>query len=246
MKEFRGALPALPLALLAGCFGTCGACSDNTPSTNVRTSGVRAELTIVAEDRGMGEASARLRVGGALSNTFLDLAGGDRVDVEVAGRTTALLPRRGVIEPPAYAAKVAGLAAGAVVAFKLTRPADTSALGSTVTLPEPIALITPKPSEPVSSKAPVVATWKAVPGSDVRWTAQGTCIDEGSGTVIDDVGRVEVPLPAARRFDAGSAPPCDVTLVFERWATGSLDPAFGEGGSVLAVQRRTRVVRWSP
>src|SRR6187549_863202 len=78
----RWALLTLPLAALA--------CTETVESSDIRTSGVYPEFRVVADGSGTSEASARLKVGGNDSNTFLDLQAGDRIEVSANGETRVL------------------------------------------------------------------------------------------------------------------------------------------------------------
>src|SRR3569832_2813747 len=70
------------LALPALC-----ACTESVESTDVRTTGVYPEFQIVADGSGTTNASARLKVGGNDSNTFLDLQGSDVLEVSAKRQT---------------------------------------------------------------------------------------------------------------------------------------------------------------
>src|SRR6187399_1447419 len=66
------------------------ACTETVESTDVRTSGVYPEFRVVADGSGSSQVSARLKVGGNDSNTFLDLKDDDRIEVTVGEETRRL------------------------------------------------------------------------------------------------------------------------------------------------------------
>jgi hypothetical protein len=114
-------------------------------------------------------------------------------------------------------------------------------------MPSSFGFASPRVGEAFDSAHPkVVVTWSP-PGSDpLEWSLRGACIDENSGVQAVDTGRVEATLVAARDRDGGVTGPCDVTVHLSRTRTGKLDPAFGEGGSITAIQERDRLIRFTP
>lgn len=234
------------VAIVPGCCGLCGMCSDSTKSSNVRTSGVRAEMRLHSGEGGPTEVSARLRVGGPLSNTFLTVTDGDELTAENGMDKVALVGVRSMIVAPSNEGILPTDSGGRTVTVKFMRPRDTSAPGSTVTMPNGFRVTTPLEGELFGKAHPVVVTWSPTGSDPMDWSFRGACIEDKAGTETVDKGRVEVMLTGARTADGGLATTCNVTIHLSRTRTGVLDPAFGEGGSIVATQDRDRSIRFTP
>ena len=234
-------------ALVPGCCGMCGMCSDSTKSSNVRTSGVNAEMTVRSGESGPTRISVRVRVGGTFSNTFLSIADGDALTAENGTDTVSLVGVTGLIAPPSNEGTLPTDSGGRTITVKFVRPHDVSAIASTVVMPTGFGLVSPRVGELFDSAHPrVVITWSPPSSDPLEWSLHGGCIDEKSGTEAVDTGRVEVTLTAARDRDGGVSGPCDVLVHLVRNRTGKLDPAFGEGGSIIATQERERTIHFTP
>lgn len=222
-------------------------CSDSTKSSNVRTSGVNAQMTVISGESGPTQVSVRVRVGGTFSNTFLTLADGDALTADNGTDTVSLAPVTGLIHAPSNDGVLPTDSGGRLITVKFVRPHDTSALASTVVMPLGFAFASPRVGEAFDSAHPkVVVLWSPPVSDPIEWSFRGGCIDDKSGTEAVDTGRLEATLVAARDRDGGLSGPCDVTIHLARSRTGKLDPAYGEGGVISAVQERDRVIRFTP
>jgi len=222
-------------------------CSDSTKSSNVRTSGVHAEMTVRAAEAGPTQVSVRVRVGGMLSNTFLMLADGDELTAENGVDKVLLGATRGLIATPSNEGTLPGDSGGRTIAVKFTRPHDVSALGSSVVMPLGLRLATPRVGEDFDPAHPkMTITWSPTSSDAIDWFVRGPCVEGYSDRLAVDTGRIDVTLVAARDADGGLAPPCTVNIHLARQRTGTLDPAFGEGGSVVAMQERDQRVTFTP
>ena len=235
------------VALIPGCCGMCGMCSDSTKSSNVRTSGVNAQMTVVSGESGPTQVSVRVRVGGTFSNTFLTIADGDALTADNGTDTVTLASVRGLIAPPSNDGALPTDSGGRTITVKFVRPHDVSAIASTVVMPAGLAFASPRVGERFDSAHPkVVVTWSPPSSDPLEWSLRGGCVDDKSGLEAVDTGRVEVTLTAAHDADGGRLGPCDVTVRLARTRSGKLDPAFGEGGSFVATQERDRIIHFTP
>jgi hypothetical protein len=235
------------VALIPGCCGMCGMCSDSTKSSNVRTSGVNAQMTVHSGESGPTEVSVRVRVGGTFSNTFLTITDGDAIVADNGTDKVSLVGTKGLIAVPSNEGTLPTDSSGRIITVKLVRPHDTSALASTVTMPHGFGFGSPRVGESFDSAHPrIVVTWSPTSSEPVEWSLRGGCINDQSGTDAMDTGRLEATLVAARDADGGIMGPCDVVIHLSRTRTGTLDPAFGEGGSIVAIQDRERTIHFTP
>src|SRR5512136_236062 len=76
------------------------ACGEKVDSTDVRTTGIYAEMGALAEGNGQTMATVDLRVGGAGSNTHLNLKGNDEL---VASAATGQSQKMSKVKPTVLA-----------------------------------------------------------------------------------------------------------------------------------------------
>jgi hypothetical protein len=101
-------LGAVSLVLFTGL---AAGCRQEVESTDVRTSGVYPVIDVLAEGTGSSRVQVKLKVGGPVSNTFLELTGDDRLTA-TGGGVTRDLDSSGTVS---YAATFATEAAGPFV-----------------------------------------------------------------------------------------------------------------------------------
>jgi hypothetical protein len=216
------------LSLAAGC--------ESTDSTNIKTSGIYADMKVVANDSGSATVAIELKVGGASSLTFLRLGAGDELSVargqEVMGTTES-----SILEVYTYRATFANAQANDAFVVDFERAEDVSALGSTATLPPGFDIVNPGPNDTISRADALTVTWDPiVTGGEVSLTVGGDCVG---------VTEFEVPDTGSHTFNVGDLDvvgqeqaSCQGTLTIRRKASGSVSPTFGEGGVFTATQER--------
>jgi hypothetical protein len=208
------------------------ACTESVESSDIRTSGVYPEFRVVADGSGTSEASARLKVGGNDSNTFLDLRDGDRIEVSAGGETRVL----NIENDHRYSTRFPIDAAGTEFVFAFIRSdQDESAPSSVVSLPEPFALAMAATEASRVSAAVGYLHWDVA--GDCVWSEEGETPDDGSHSL----GAEEVHAPASDETES-----CSVQLTARRGFSGTLDPAFTEGGENVAYQARAHLFTSTP
>lgn len=229
----RCALFVLPLALFA--------CTETVESSDVRTSGIYPEFRVVADGSGNSEASARLKVGGNDSNTFLDLESEDRLEVTVAGETLRLEETGS----HRYTASFPVDAAGTEFSFAFLRgDDDDGAAHSVVTLPAPFELA--MTSTEASRATDVVGfSWTPADSGQMHWDLDGDCVWTEEGVTPDD-GTHSLSLEDVRALGSAQTDSCSVLLTAMRSRSGSIDPAFTEGGENVAYQARAQLFTSTP
>lgn len=223
----------LPLAALA--------CTETVESSDVRTSGVFPEFRAVADGTGSTQVSARLKVGGNDSNTYLELQDGDRIEVSANGETRTL----NETDTHSYTARFDVDASGTEFVFAFLRSEqDESAPRSIVTLPEPFSLQMTA-SEVSRASGQVGFSWDPPASGSLHWDLAGDCVWADQGDTADDgshsLGADDVRSPTT---DADKT--CDVQLTVQRGLGGSIDPAFTEGGENRAYQERVQSFTSTP
>jgi len=132
------------------------------------------------------------------------------------------------------------------VAFE--REVDESAPDSHAALPAPFELDAPRSA---SRKGELVIAWTNEGRPDpMSWDLQGECVEPASGDLPDDEGTLTLaPDTIRQRAEMGGTPvpdECTVTLHVRRRRTGTVDPAFEEGGSFAAEQSRSAMFTSTP
>lgn len=121
----------------------------------------------------------------------------------------------------------------------LARPADTSAPHSYVTLPDPFTLTMPTTA---SRAAPLTITWS--PGGSDQISIDVTGCASAHLGPLPDTGTATVPAGAVVADPTNAT--CDLAFDVSRTRTGTLDRAYGQGGSIVAIQRRTATITSTP
>jgi hypothetical protein len=225
----------LPVALLA--LG----CTETVESTDIRTTGVYPEIEVAANGSGTSKVTVRLKVGGDNSDTFLDLKGDDTLEVTV-GDDTKTMDQSG----NEYIASFPTDAGGTEFSIAFLRGEDDDdAPSSVVTLPEPFDLSL---GVTTASRADddVEYMWDPPGDGDIYWQLSGECIDVKSGDTPDDGSHSIAAGQIEPKFEDDKDKDCTANLALERSLAGTIDPAFTEGGSIVAKQVRSDTFTSTP
>jgi hypothetical protein len=208
-------------------------CTQEVESTDVRTSGVFPEIQVTATGSGSSRVEVRLKVGGRASNTFLDLQGPDTLEASAAGLTKTLDSS----SLHGYGATFPTEAAGTFVITFRRGSADVSAPSSTVTLPAPFG-VTLSGTEFSRATQDVGVTWTPPGSGNMALGLNGSCIRHLSEDTPDD-GSATISRDRITPEEGQSQQNCTVNLSLTRSQSGEVDPAFTEGGTIVARQSRT-------
>lgn len=229
----RWTLLLLPLTALA--------CTETVESSDVRTSGVFPEFRAVADGSGSTRVSARLKVGGDDSNTYLELQDGDRIEVSAGGVTRTLSET----DSHSYTATFDLDEPGTEFVFAFLRSEqDENAPRSAVTLPEPFSLQMTTP-EVSRATGQVGFSWDPPASGNLHWDVAGDCVWSDQGDTADD-GSHNLATDDVRAPTSDAAETCPVQLTVQRGRAGSIDPAFTEGGETVAYQERVQSFTSTP
>jgi hypothetical protein len=230
------------VSLLSLSASLAAGCRQEVESTDIRTSGVYPVVDVLAEGTGSSHVSVKLKVGGPVSNTYLDLTGDDTLSATANGETRTLDSSGSV----SYAATFATEASLEYTIAFLRGQADTNAPATTVTLPAPFT-ITLEPREISRATADLTFTWSTSgpSGGNLEESVSGSCIDTILETIPDD-GSATISRDQLHVRDGQSGDSCTVTVTLARVQTGQVDPAFTEGGNVQARQVRAATFTSTP
>lgn len=228
----RRLTPALLVLLSVGCSAT-------TSSRNIRTAGLVALVDVTAHDDQHSVVSTALVIGGASSNTYVVLEGGDRLYAESNGDKREM----NATSSGEYEAKFDRADGEFIVS--LTRDVDAAAPKSSGTLPPPFQITSEFGDQPLSRKNDAVTfTWTpGNSGADVEIEIEGDCIHSEHYKVGGDPGSFTIEAHKIEAWKSDKKKTCNVTVEISHLARGSTDPAFDSDSRFeLRQVRKTRFV----
>jgi hypothetical protein len=215
---------SLILPVVVGCA--------QTPSDDLLTHGITAEITAQADGDGTTTVGATFYVGNPIDLNFVQIDGSDQLFAIFNG-TKQTMSQTELGNIVSYSTSFDDDDEGDQFTVDLQRGEDVSAPDSVATLPTPFTLA--QPPTMASRAADLTLTWTTSDSPDpITWTASGGCINTASGTVDD--GASSLTIAANTFIQAGSAEPtsCTITIALDRQEAGTLDPAYG-GGTITGV-----------
>ncbi|MGB5208923.1 MAG: hypothetical protein WBP60_00240 [Gammaproteobacteria bacterium] len=257
LRRFIGAVALVPAVVLAAVLAAalavtlvgCGA----TDSSNVKSGGIRANLTVEARGDGTSNVIAEFTVGsGGLVATYLELKSGDSASAIADGVNKVLRKDTNLLGGISYENTFATDAAETLFTVSLTRADDTSAPNSTVRMPQAFEITAPDAEQRFGIDQNLPVIWapsgysssmefgftarcpRGAPVStriSIRTSADTGSFSPGIRSIIGD---------AADNLSPGSQ--CTLEMEVIRSRSGNLDPNYGEGGSIKARQIRKRSV----
>lgn len=225
--------------MLACVLGLVG-CEESVESTDVRTSGIYPEIAVTANGSGSSQVRVRLKVGGSNSNTFLDLKGGDELQVSVGNETKVL----DETSDETYTATFPVDDEGTEFIVSFFRDEDESAPYSTVVMPAPFdfSIATTEASR---ADDDVELEWDPTTNGELDLELSGDCIQRDTDEIPDD-GAHTLAAGSIETFESDAEETCTVDVTLERARRGDIDPAFTEGGRIEAIQRRAETFTSTP
>lgn len=215
------------------------ACSATTSSRNIRTGGLVALVDVTARDDQQSVVSTQLVIGGASSNTYVVLEGGDRLYAETNGDKREM----NATSDGEYEAKFSRAEGEFVVS--LNRDVDTAAPKSSGTLPAPFQITSDFGDAPLSRrKDKVELTWTpGGSGADVTVKIEGDCIHSQEYKVGGDPGNFTIERKTIEAWKSDVKKACNVDVEIIHLTRGTTDAAFDSDSRFeLRQVRRTRFV----
>jgi len=229
----RTLLPCLFLVSAAAC--------TDLQSSDLKTAGMSATMSVTGDGTGATSVTAQFNVDNN-GTDFVNLSSGDSA-AATAGSQTRPMSESNALGDISYQASFTGLdAAGTEYIIALNRTSDVSAPSSTVTMPSPFNITAPTSSSTFSrATGDIVVTYDTPGSSDsMSWTVSGTCVNGASGVVSGDTGMFTIAhgnlvLPGG----GASSGTCQATVTLTRSRSGTIDPHYGSGGSIIAQHVRS-------
>ena len=218
-------------------------------SSDVRTSGVLPIIEVTANGDGKTLVYTSLRVGGPLSNTFLDLSEGDRLEVKSDDEQSVMTRNVSWTNVIHYTAELNGDDEDKSIEVAWLRADGDDAPSSALTLPAPFNITRPASGEwIVGSTDDLIIAWDNAGKNDqLTLSLSGPCID-GYSKVVDDTGIHTIPAGTLTYSGDEEADTTDCTteVTLERKRFGEVDPAFAANGAASAYVRRKASIGYSP
>jgi hypothetical protein len=226
-------------AIVAGSSGC-----TSIQSSDLKTAGMTATMTVAADGTGSTKATVALNVDNNPTD-FVSLSSGDSLTATAGGSASRSLSQDTVLGEIDYVASFSGEGGtGTPYLVAFNRSTETSAPVSECTLPEPFEIVQPAPGASFSRSASDLTIAYAPAGSAdaMSYSVQGSCVSQVSGqTVAGDPGVIVIPkgtLVAASSGQGGAqSGACQVSITVVRQRQGTLDPHFA-GGTIVGEQVR--------
>lgn len=225
----------IPITILISVLFFISACTEDVDSEDIHTSGMYAKMEINASDIDASHIKVTLLVGGENSNTYVNLTAGDEIIATLNDSTSQTLTKQKsggeITYQTTFSETDAGNAAKYDISF--SRPNETDAPNSTVTLPANITQMALDKTEFSRLDDSVTLTWDGLNNSKkLTVKINGTCIKEKIDTVTDN-GLYTLNAGSLSNLNQ-NAQNCAIDFTLSRSASGQLDSNFGEGGEISA------------
>lgn len=222
------------LLALAGC--------ETIDSADVATSGIHAHMTVTADGTGRTRVRTELRTGGAGSNTYLELAPGDRLYAFADTTEAAMRERTDPLSRIWYEAAFDTDRDGLTFRVEFARADHDDADESLVRLPPPFELTGPDSGTAYHfEEDPLPITWDGPSDDALDLEVRGLCIRPFTRTLPSDTGRHLLPPGTLTPRPEWSGDACTLELTLTRRREGALDPGF-HSGRIVGQQVRTQKV----
>jgi hypothetical protein len=228
------------LILVAG-LALVGTACEKVESEDVNTSGIYANIQVVANGDGQSQVIATLKVGGDTSNVFIDMSGDDKLEATSGEENKELAKDNEVGNIVRYKASFDGDEEDKDFKVAFIRTVDDGAPESTVTLPAPFGITSPDADTSFSRENDdLVIEWENAGTEDaMHISANGDCVKLYTKAIDGDPGTHTIEKTVIDPKDEQETVNCPVTVTITRTRGGTLDTAYGEGGVISGQVVRT-------
>ncbi len=237
-------LTPIPLLLGSSLLLLLSGCDSKSDSQDIKTSGMRADFKVIADGSGSSDIDARIFVGsGGLNSTLVNLEGGDNLTAEHDGVTKTLNEQHGTFGNIRYTESF-NSDQGAFI-ISLNRSGGVSAPNSTVTLPTAFDIDTPAQDAQIPFSSDIDLSWSPSGfASELEVSFEYDCQPGSNGIGrfgLQDLGAASLSaatISSSLNSALQSGSNCTVNLIMNRVNNGTVDAAFGEGGTIVGMQQR--------
>ncbi len=237
---------------LVACLLAISACSV-TESDNIKSKGIEAKFAVKARGNGQTTVTGELKTGSGPLATDLDLHNGDQLTVTAQGISKTMQAEKNLFKGITYVAEFNFDTGGPEFVIALNRPDDISAPNSRVTLPEALEFTLPADNTRVGFDTDLDISWQPEGLSDsvdIVFTTLCPSANGGNNThtekrTVPDTGAFSLSTDIIVGTAASQAffnQNCTSKIQLSRENRGDLDPNYGGGGKITALQSRSRTV----
>ena len=225
-------LPIGTLLLGLGC--------NSVDSDGVFTSALYASIVATADGDGATRVETTLYLERPSSLNYIELEGGDVLMAYGPAAESKQMRESQFLGITSYAATFEAEDSGSEFIVELSRIVDDSAPDSRVTLPTAFDVVTADGTTYSRADDDIAIDWAPFDsGDDLDFNVSGSCIEPFGGAVEGDPGTLTIlATELVKREAATTADSCEATVTLSRGRAGTVDPAYGHGGSAFAYQRR--------
>lgn len=219
----------LALVILAAGCGT-------TDSGNLLTRGMSAIMDVKADET-QTTVTAELFSGTPDQLIFVKLTDGDELQAFRGPQMETMIETQ-IATIVGYSAIFSGNDDTQPFTINFVRTVDAGAPTSMATLPPAFTM---DPVPPSQSRAQSMSfSWSPATTDPMSYKIEGSCIQTSQNMVPPNTTAVIIPANGIQKMQGTNIPDtCMATITVTRDGSGSLDPAFGKGGSMTAEQVRT-------
>ena len=209
---------------------------SNTDSNNINSPGIYADFD-VKSDGSISNVVAQLKVGGALSNTVLELSGGDQLIAYNGSASVVMTKDSSLFGDIDYRASFLGDVGGTQYTITFNRPSTSEVINSSVTLPEDFS-ITSNYSGTYTSADTLYISWAPASPSDITYISLVGICGSYYTSALPGISYINIPLSLITKYDIADPDSCSASIKLSRSNNVPVNAQFGEGGSFYAKQER--------
>lgn len=207
---------------------------ETTSSSNIRTQGIAATITVEAGNSST-EVQALLRVGGDESNTYVILENGDKLTCDAGGDKKDMHAEA----EGDYRVTFPTNAAETPFTIALERDKDDPAPNNMVGLPAPFTIGALPTNSPSRANDDLTLSWDSSGTSDnMTVDIKGSCIFSKSIDIPGDSGSYTITKGTLDSTGGDKPEACDLDIVLKRKRKGTTDSNLDNESAIEAVQTR--------
>ncbi len=228
---------------VVACLLAVTGCST-IQSSDLKTSGMQADFTVVSDGSTATEVRASLL---ANTTTYVDLAAGDKLRFFAGTREASSQVKTNIAGIITYSSTFSGVSAGQDFRVAFERANDKSAPSSTVTLPPAAEITDPPANVSTTRSSDLTIRWNAGDGGDrIMIEADGSCIFSKKIEDLPNTGSYVLPAGSLESTGGNNPTSCTVNVEVSRVRRGTVDAAYGKGGTFNALQTRKVSISSAP
>ncbi len=245
VSRFSTSIYSFSSLALSVCVATSLTGCAKTDSDNIKTKGISAQIRVTdqsADTSSPAVIEATLYSGAGIGGTQLELTDGDRLLAYVDGIQYTLRKADDIVTTY-YTVDIPNANVNTLYQVSFERDEDTSAPYSATTLPEEFTIDTENNVQFYMDGESTI-TWSPRGDGQIKLRAELECRGDGKlrfnhSDLYDDDGSITFSVRDWIGSTTRNYTSCSGEIYLLRQKTNSVDPAFGEGGSIVGQQERS-------